>query len=50
MELLNIRFHFLWRSAHAKDRSFEKDYVEGRYGTIPYIGNVQNVVTEWQEN
>ena len=33
-----------------KDRSFEKDYVEGRYGAIPYIGNVQKAVNEWQEN
>lgn len=27
-----------------KDRSFEKDYIEGRYGAIPYIGNVSNVI------
>jgi hypothetical protein len=33
-----------------KDRSFEKDYVEGRYGAIPYIGNVQKAVNEWQGN
>jgi len=26
-----------------KDRSFEKDYVEGRYGAIPYIGNLQTL-------
>ena len=32
-----------------KDRSFEKDYIEGRYGAIPFIGNLTNVVTEWQE-
>lgn len=32
-----------------KDRSFEKDYIEGRYGAIPSIGNLSNVVTEWQE-
>lgn len=31
-----------------KDRSFEKDYIEGRYGAIPYIGNLSNIVTEWQ--
>lgn len=23
-----------------KDRSFEKDYIQGRYGAIPYIGNL----------
>jgi uncharacterized protein len=23
-----------------KDRSFEKDYIAGRYGAIPYIGNI----------
>jgi uncharacterized protein len=32
-----------------KDRSFEKDYIEGRYGAIPFIGNLSNIVTEWQE-
>lgn len=31
-----------------KDRSFEKDYIEGRYGAIPFIGNLLNVVTGWQ--
>ncbi len=31
-----------------KDRSFEKDYIEGRYGAIPFIGNLSNVVAEWQ--
>jgi uncharacterized protein len=32
-----------------KDRSFEKDYIEGRYGAIPYIGDLSKLVTEWQE-
>jgi len=32
-----------------KDRSFEKDYIEGRYGAIPFIGNLSNIATEWQE-
>lgn len=32
-----------------KDRSFEKDYIEGRYGAIPFIGNLSNVIMEWQE-
>lgn len=32
-----------------KDRSFEKDYIEGRYGAIPFIGNLSNVIAEWQE-
>jgi len=32
-----------------KDRSFEKDYIEGRYGAIPFIGNLSNMVKEWQE-
>lgn len=32
-----------------KDRSFEKDYIEGRYGAIPFIGNLSNIVAEWQE-
>jgi AAA15 family ATPase/GTPase len=32
-----------------KDRSFEKDYIEGRYGAIPFIGNLSNVISGWQE-
>lgn len=32
-----------------KDRSFEKDYIEGRYGAIPFIGNLSNVINEWQK-
>ena len=32
-----------------KDRSFEKDYIEGRYGAIPFIGNLADIVTEWHE-
>ena len=32
-----------------KDRSFEKDYIEGRYGAIPFIGNFSNLMLEWQE-
>lgn len=32
-----------------KDRSFEKDYIEGRYGAIPFIGNLSNFTKEWQE-
>jgi len=32
-----------------KDRSFEKDYIQGRYGAIPFIGNLSNIIEEWQE-
>lgn len=32
-----------------KDRSFEKDYIEGRYGAIPFIGNLSDIIAEWQE-
>jgi hypothetical protein len=32
-----------------KDRSFEKDYIQGRYGAIPFIGNLSNIIKEWQE-
>ncbi len=32
-----------------KDRSFEKDYIQGRYGAIPFIGNLSTIATEWQE-
>ncbi|MBP1673720.1 MAG: hypothetical protein H6Q25_1535 [Bacteroidetes bacterium] len=32
-----------------KDRMFEKDYIQGRYGAIPFIGNVSNTIKEWLE-
>ncbi len=32
-----------------KDRSFEKDYIQGRYGAIPFIGNLSKIMDEWQE-
>jgi len=28
-----------------KDRSFEKDYINGRYGAIPFIGNFEELLT-----
>jgi hypothetical protein len=33
-----------------KDRSFEKDYVQGRYGAIPYVGDFSKLFSKWQEN
>jgi len=27
-----------------KDRSFEKDYINGRYGAIPFIGNFKQLL------
>lgn len=30
------------------DRSFEKDYIQGRYGAIPYIGNIKTLMNKWQ--
>jgi len=32
-----------------KDRSYEKDYIEGRYGAIPIIGNISNIIPQWQK-
>lgn len=32
-----------------KDRSFESDYIQGRYGAVPYIGDISKVLKEWQE-
>ncbi len=32
-----------------KDRSFENDYIEGRYGAVPFIGNLSKILQEWQE-
>lgn len=30
-----------------KDRSFEKDYINGRYGAIPYFGNFDTFLELW---
>ncbi len=30
-----------------KDRSFERDYIEGRYGAIPYLGNLNELFRTW---
>ena len=32
-----------------KDRSFENDYIDGRYGAIPYIGDILKIKAKWQE-
>jgi len=32
-----------------KDRTFEKDYVQGKYGGIPYLGDFSKLFQEWQE-
>ena len=32
-----------------KDNSFEKDYINGKYGAIPFIGNIENLEVKWQE-
>lgn len=32
-----------------KDRSFEKDYIEGRYGAIPFIDNPSKLTSKWPE-
>jgi len=32
-----------------KDRSFESDYVQGRYGAIPYLGDFSKLFEAWQE-
>ncbi len=33
-----------------KDRSFEKDYIQGRYGAIPYLGDFSQLFSKWQEH
>jgi len=32
-----------------KDNSFEKDYINGKYGAIPFIGDLNKLDLEWQE-
>ena len=29
-----------------KDRSFEEDYIQGRYGAIPFIGNFSKLLSD----
>lgn len=31
-----------------KDRSFQKDYINGRYGAIPYLGSLNQLLESWQ--
>ncbi|MBC7774027.1 MAG: ATP-binding protein [Phycisphaerae bacterium] len=34
-----------------KDRSFYKDYMQGRYGAVPHIGNFENLLNpSWQKS
>ncbi|MBP6826106.1 MAG: ATP-binding protein, partial [Saprospiraceae bacterium] len=34
-----------------KDRSFQKDYIQGRYGAVPFIGDLGQITTgSWQKN
>lgn len=32
------------------DESYEKYYIQGRYGAIPFIGNPENIIRKWQQN
>lgn len=32
-----------------KDRSFEKDYIQGRYGAIPFLGDLGELFATWRE-
>jgi len=32
-----------------KDRSYEKDYIQGRYGAIPFIGDLSKLELAWHE-
>ncbi len=32
-----------------KDRSYEKDYIQGRYGAIPFIGDLSKLAPAWHE-
>jgi len=31
------------------DRSYEKDYIQGRYGAIPFVGNLNSISEKWLE-
>jgi hypothetical protein len=33
-----------------KDRSFEKDYIEGRYGAIPFVGDFSKLITDGKQS
>lgn len=32
-----------------KDRSYEKDYIQSRYGAIPFIGDLSKLAPAWHE-
>ena len=50
-DLYSLAEYKLERGKVRKDASFEKDYIKGRYGAIPYIGNFANLLSSslWQE-
>ena len=37
---------FIYNSLGVRnDASFEKDYIQGKYGAIPFLGNFANLLT-----
>ena len=50
-DLYSLAEYKLERGKVRKDASFEKDYIKGRYGAIPYVGDFENLLSSslWQE-
>jgi len=45
---LNIRGNDL-KINGANFASFENDYIEGRYGAIPYLGDIRKIIMDREE-
>lgn len=43
-----IEFKEVGQGKIRKDRSFEKDYIQGRYGSIPFLGDFSKLIQQWQ--
>ena len=50
-DLYSLAEYKLEKGKVRKDASFEKDYIKGRYGAIPYVGDFENLLSSslWQE-
>lgn len=50
-ELYSLAEYILPKGKVRKDASFEKDYMQGKYGAIPFLGNFHELINSnsWQE-
>jgi len=50
-QVYSLAEYILPKGKVRKDASFEKDYMHGKYGAIPFLGNVEEALNskQWQE-